>query len=305
MLLKKVRLTETNEKLKENIKMENLKNYVKSASETLNAQKTKCSRKLYVGNLPTDMVLTENMLVQFFTSCLQGLGLKTPMPIINSWINSDQTFAFIEFRGVQDATLALSLCDGLTLGGRSLRFGRAVDFKSPPKHLRCYMLGDDESVETNETIFCYKMPNVTKGTPAWNLAKSLEAQYFKDVSATEDVQKIKPRKTKVLLFENCVTEEMIEKDEDYIDVIEDIQEECINWGHLLQIVVPRRGADKSGFNRVFVRYKTQLGADKCFLKTNGREFGEQIIKVSYYDETKFIEGIWDSKSISVEDELKT
>ena len=43
-------------------------------------------------------------------------------------------------------------------------------------------------------------------------------------------------------MENCVNESMISKNEDYIDIIEDIKEECETFGTLLRIVIPRRGA---------------------------------------------------------------
>ena len=35
---------------------------------------------------------------------------------------------------------------------------------------------------------------------------------------------------------------MIGKNEDYIDIIEDIREECETFGKLLQVIIPRRGA---------------------------------------------------------------
>ena len=61
--------------------------------EGVNAEITRPARKLYVGNLPTDLGLTEKMLVQFFTACLKGLGFMTDIPIMSAWINGDQTFA--------------------------------------------------------------------------------------------------------------------------------------------------------------------------------------------------------------------
>merc|ERR1719447_800549 len=95
---------------------------------------------------------------------------------------------------------------------------------------------------------------------------------------------------------------MIAKNEDYIDIIEDIKEECENWGKLIQVVVPRRGQDPSGFNRVFLRYEKQAGADRCKNKTNGREFGKNIVKVHYFDETKFKNGDWDAPPKKKKDE---
>lgn len=274
---------------------------IKAASEFanlgVNAETTRPARKLYVGNLPTDLGLTEKMLVQFFTACLKGLGLLTDIPIMSAWINGDQTFAFLEFRSVQDATLALSLCDGLTLGGRQLRFGRPVDYKLPSKHLLCYTVGGQEPVGDDEVP--YTMPKVKEATPAWTLAKALMRQETgEDPTGNPQLILAPPQRkdrSRVLLLENCVTEAMILKNEEYLDIIEDVKEECDQWGKLLQIVVPRRGQDACGFNRVFLRFEKQSGADRCKLKTGGREFGDSDdVKVHYYSEPQFKNGEWDA-----------
>ena len=81
-------------------------------------------------------------------------------------------FEFIEFRSVQDATLGLTLLDGLTLGGKKLRFGRPVDYKLPEKHLLCYCIGEEEPINLKKEI-PYTMPNVEEGTPAYHLGKAL------------------------------------------------------------------------------------------------------------------------------------
>lgn len=281
-----------------------LKAQIKAASEGMNAQVTRPARKLYVGNLPTDMGLTEKMLIQFFTACLKGLGILTELPIMSAWINGDQTFAFIEFRSVQDSTLALTLCDGLTLGGRQLRFGRPVDYKLPAKHLLCYCVGKREPVGDAEP-FTYTMPNVQKGSQAWALAQALmKKETGEDPLATMIIPAApKSHKSRVLLLENCVTEDMIAKDEDYIDIIEDIKEECMLWGKLLEIVVPRRGADPCGFNRVFLRYEKQQEADKCMLKSNARTFSDRSVTVRYFDEDLFKKAEWDSPPMKTKEQM--
>lgn len=277
---------------------------IKAASEGVNAQITRPARKLYVGNLPTDMGLTEKMLVQFFTACLGGLGIRTELPIMSAWINGDQTFAFIECRSVQDATLALTLCDGLALGGRQLRFGRPVDYKLPAKHLLCYCVGGPEPV--GEVDVPYTMPNVADNTPAYHLAKAL----MKQETGSDPTPSIlvpaapKSNKSRVLCLENCVNESMISKNEDYIDIIEDIKEECETFGKLLQLVIPRRGADPCGFNRVFLRYEKQSGADKCRLKVNNREFGEGKVNCGYFAEDLFKSGEWDQDVNELDDDKK-
>lgn len=92
---------------------------------------------------------------------------------------------------------------------------------------------------------------------------------------------------------------MILKNEEYLDIIADITEECSQWGKLLQVIIPRRGQDKCGFNRVFLQYEKQTNADKCFQKTHDRifDFDNKKIKCHYYNETLFKNGEWDQNPL--------
>merc|ERR1719273_2361388 len=111
------------------------------------------------------MGITEMVLTQFFTECSRGLGITTKSPVISSWLNTDQTFGFVEMRSVQDTTLALSLFQGLQLGGRQLKFGRPVDYKLPPNNLLNYCIPIPGEKGTNRPVKC------TEGSPAEKLAK--------------------------------------------------------------------------------------------------------------------------------------
>lgn len=95
---------------------------------------------------------------------------------------------FIEFRGVQDTTLALYLCEGLNLGGRQLRFGRPIDYKLPDKHLLDFFVGD---MKSNSKMHKYKFPQVKKNSPAWKLAM---------ITMTQNNLNIDNKNTNISLF---------------------------------------------------------------------------------------------------------
>ena len=135
----------------------------------MNPQLTRPARRLYVGNLPVGFGLNEQILSEFFSQCCRGLGIKTLNPVLSVWLNVDQTFGFIEFRSVQDATLALTLFEGLTLGGRQLRFGRPADYAPAQPHLKNYIVGETEPTLANSD----DPPkfNVEDGSPAAMLAQ--------------------------------------------------------------------------------------------------------------------------------------
>jgi hypothetical protein len=106
-----------------------------------NPQLTKQARRLYVGNLPVGAGLTEQGLTEYFSQAAVQLGIKTPQPVLSSWLSQEGTFCFVEFRSVQDCTFAVGLLQGLTLGGRALRIGRPADYKPPPPALENYVVG--------------------------------------------------------------------------------------------------------------------------------------------------------------------
>lgn len=57
-----------------------------------NPQLTRVARRIYVGNLPIGIGLTENILMEFFTSAIQTLGIATPKAILSVWLSSPGTF---------------------------------------------------------------------------------------------------------------------------------------------------------------------------------------------------------------------
>lgn len=120
-------------------------------ASTADQQLTRQCRRLYVGNLPVHLKLSESQLHELFQSTLIALGIATPQPVISAWVSAEGAFAFIEFRSVQDCTLALSLLQGMQIGGRILRIGRPQDFKLPPAHLANFVVGLPIGVGARQT----------------------------------------------------------------------------------------------------------------------------------------------------------
>lgn len=99
------------------------------ASQVQDANLTRQARRLYVGNLPTGMGLTDQYLLEFFTTVCKQIGVQTVSPVLSVWTSSEGTFCFVEMRAVQDATSCLALMQTLTLAGRILKVGRPADYK--------------------------------------------------------------------------------------------------------------------------------------------------------------------------------
>jgi len=57
-----------------------------------NPQLTRQARRLYCGNLPVGMGLTESILAEFFNATVRSLGVQTPNPVLSTWMSSEGTF---------------------------------------------------------------------------------------------------------------------------------------------------------------------------------------------------------------------
>jgi len=278
---------------------------------------TRPARRLYIGNLPPNMGITEMVLTQFFTECSRGLGITTKSPVISSWLNPDQTFGFVEMRSVQDTTLALSLFQGLQLGGRQLKFGRPVDYKVPAQHLQNYVIpipGEDTEGKNPCTV--------ADGTPAAMLAKLQRAHVNMDSvedgilskdaplgavseAAKRTAKALVAKKTtgehdknmsKILVLENLMRKSYYFDDSEFDDVVDDIRVECYNLslGSLEEVVVPRPGGETGdkGILRVFLVFDSLDGANRVKAKVTDREFENQRVDAWFFP-TKY----WESREL--------
>ncbi|KDO18317.1 hypothetical protein SPRG_16280 [Saprolegnia parasitica CBS 223.65] len=103
-----------------------------TTSTLSSAVSLKPMRELYVGNLPQNV--TGSQLQEFLGTIIQQVGLSLPgqpgNPILSAWISTDNQFAFLEMRTVEECNLAL-LLNQLNMLGRQLKFGRPRSFVGP------------------------------------------------------------------------------------------------------------------------------------------------------------------------------
>lgn len=115
-----------------------------------NAALTKPQRELYVGSVPPGASrtacptlralaltrcaagLTSQQLTEFVNSIFFRAGLNTHPgpPVMGSHINSDGSFAFVEFRSVEECTRGL-LLNNVPYGTAALRIGRPKSYTGP------------------------------------------------------------------------------------------------------------------------------------------------------------------------------
>ncbi|GAB5356228.1 hypothetical protein AAMO2058_000272900 [Amorphochlora amoebiformis] len=248
----------------------------------VNPEVTRQARRLYVGNLPVGLGLTDAALMEFFKATVPQLGLKTPNPILSVWMSQGGTFCFVEFRAVEDTDKCMTLMQGLTLGGRLLRIGRPADYKAPPPHLANYIVP------------------MNPGIPGTMGEKSQASAIAKDQSPKNPVVP-----SPVLMMLNMVTAGELVEDEEFNDIRNQVGIECEKFGRVFSVVIPRpasveddqdEGVDddqdlvdhkSKGVGRIFVEYATSEEAKEARSKLHGRNFGGNKVVVKFYPVDKF------------------
>ncbi|XP_030387467.1 splicing factor U2AF 50 kDa subunit isoform X2 [Scaptodrosophila lebanonensis] len=89
---------------------------------------TRQARRLYVGNIPFGV--TEQEMIAFFNQQILALGLGhegNGGSVLTCQTNLEKNFAFLEFRSMEEATLAMSF-DGIQFRGQILKIRRPHDY---------------------------------------------------------------------------------------------------------------------------------------------------------------------------------
>lgn len=204
---------------------------------------------------------------------------------------------------MQDATLALTLLEGLQLGGRMLRFGRPADYKPPPPHLADYVVGGPLIPTTPAqaalsgqtqaqaigaaagiTVAPTAVPAVA-GMPPLPTVPGMPP--LPGAPAVANTWSNPP--TKVVMLTNMITLDDLKDAEEYDDLLDDIRTECSKYGSIVSLNIPRPGDTPAdvGVGKVFIEYEAIEAAQTAQTKLNGRSFASSKIQASFYDEEKY------------------
>ncbi|KAJ3056117.1 hypothetical protein HK097_008040 [Rhizophlyctis rosea] len=94
----------------------------------------------------------------------------------------------------------------------------------------------------------------------------------------------------VLMLLNMVTPEELVDQEDYDEIMEDIQEEAAKYGTVKQVKIPRPipGQEIPGVGKIFVQYNNEEEAGTALKALAGRKFADRTVVTSYWNEDKYL-----------------
>lgn len=98
--------------------------------------------------------------------------------------------------------------------------------------------------------------------------------------------------THVLQLLNMVSPEELEDEQEYEDILEDIRDECLKFGQVRDVKIPRPipGETVSGVGKIFVMYSSPEEATTALRALSGRKFADRTVLTSFYDVEKFQAG---------------
>eukprot|EP00884_Botryococcus_braunii_P021068 jgi/Botrbrau1/7645/Bobra.0159s0089.4 len=211
---------------------------------------TKKQREVYVGNL-TIGVVTDVMLRELFNGALSHLVPDpiTNPPVVNAQLDPSGRFGFVEMRTEELATSAMAL-DKVDLCNRQINVGRPKGYVEPPGG---------------------HAPPATLAS-----AQIFAAQLAKAPS-------------RILLLKNMLKAQALLDDQERVDLLEDVQEECGKYGTVEGIAVPKPppdvGEDEMG--RVYVKFASSEEVQAAKDIFHNRQFDGFNIEASFAPEEDY------------------
>ncbi|KAJ3035307.1 hypothetical protein HDV00_004083 [Rhizophlyctis rosea] len=96
--------------------------------------------------------------------------------------------------------------------------------------------------------------------------------------------------SKVLLLLNMVTPDELINQDDYEDIMEDINEEASKYGSIQDVKIPRPvpGREVPGVGKIFVRYTNEEECDTALKALSGRKFADRTVVTAYFNEEEYL-----------------
>lgn len=280
---------------------------VVSSAETLASSRK--ARRLYLGNLPTGMGLTDVQVTEFFNMACQesGIAIMPGLPVTDSWIAPEGKYGFVEFRSIDECTAGMAL-NGISLQGRQLVVKRPNDYEAAPDHIPTNVALTGSVNQTPQPQLNYGALNPTVGMPVPGIGMGALGGImpggmtsgfgtapggFAMAALAAPMEQITLVPSTVLVLANMVAPEELQNDDDFADIMLDTKEECEKFGKVVTIKIPRPSPDGSavsGLGKIFVMFDSTAASLTAHEALDGRLFDARAVEGTFLDESKFLTG---------------
>lgn len=134
----------------------------------------------------------------------------------------------------------------------------------------------------NHTIAVYKAADIKEYLKHHQLHTASASDILK---ALKEAKAEPPSKT-ICLMQMVLREELLDEQE-YTEILEDIREECSQYGEIMQLIIPRPIANSNlpvpGEGKVYIEFDSIESATKAIEALQGRKFIERTILAQFYN----------------------
>jgi hypothetical protein len=264
-----------------------IKDYLHSFREENAVRTDLMDCKIYFSGLPERTI--ESDFLDTLTKAMIGLRLtvKAGEPVAKVEMGHDGTYAFIDFRSVEEANNALTL-HGMSYRGRELKVSR-------PKN---YSGSQPLSSQSLNCIFgSYAVKNMRK--------RPLE-EFIQ--GAVQPPRRVELLSNVIVLLRAVSNQRELVNDKEYQELCTDMEEELKTHGDLLSIKVPRPGKSQLGIGNVYAQYANKDQAKAARRILSSKRFAGKFLIIKYhpevmYEQDDFREG-WQLQAIAFEEDSK-
>lgn len=245
------------------------------------AAASKTQREVYVGNLAQGMV-TNDMLRQLFNTALMAAfpdkcapGLE---PVVNCSVHTEGRYAFVELRTSEMSTASLQLNGQVQLMGTTLSIGRPSGYVDPTK-------AQAAAQAAAEALSRFQAESQALRRSAGTLTEAAAAK----------------EETSYLRLRGVVGADALADEEQYAEVVADINEECGKFGTVLRVGAPRPAdpataaeavaAPGSTYGDAFVQFLDVEAAKQALAAINGRLFAGVAVCVDFMQPQPFMDAL--------------
>jgi poly(U)-binding-splicing factor PUF60 len=242
--------------------------------------------RVYVGSVHWDLTAED------IKSVFQAFGtIKSCALMPNPETGKHKGYGFVEFESSKAAEDAITHMNGIELGGRPIKVGRAVTTTPIP------IVAPTMSADAFNPAF----PVLTN--IAQTINTSLAQRRAEDSLSQEENMTISGGQQRFLIMQKLARGEiktasrvlilrnMVGPDEVDQELEGEVTSECSKYGIVERVVIyQERQSNKPGdvVVKIFVAFANSADAQIAFAKLNNRWFGGRVIKAELYDEDKFI-----------------
>jgi len=266
---------------------------VHGAEAQLQAQSRR-ARRLYLGNLPFQSGISEDMLTAEINKAMKERNLCEAVegePVIHMWFARDKQgqYGFVEFRSQSECERAL-LLDGLQCCSTAIQIRRPSDFPMSPMPDILPLPG---------------MPSPPPGLPMGAMPAAPMIPGMGAIPGLMGLPGMPPAAalpapipvvhSPIVRIKQVFTVDDETDDSDFTDVMDDMKGGCSAHGTIKSIFIVRPSVAAAlpdcGIADVFIEFENNEGAGTCIGKMTGRKYDGKQIAIESYEQAKWEESV--------------